>query len=66
MAANAMIQSCFMQPQQRQRFLDTTARKILHYQTRNACSRRSHRKTTLRKLHRLGITLASLRRCESG
>jgi hypothetical protein len=66
MAANAMIQACFMPPQQRQWLLDKTVRNIHHYQTRNARSRRSHRKRTIRKLHRIGITLRSLRRCDSG
>ena len=65
-AADAMIRSCWLPEPQRQAILQHASNKIRYYQTRNACSRRSHRKETIRALHRCGLTLRSLRRCESG
>jgi len=56
----------FIPPQQRQWTLGATARNNRHYQISNAQSRRSRRKKTIRKLHRIGVTLRSLRRCRSG
>ena len=39
------------------------AYRISYYQGRNRQSRKAARKATLRKLHRLGINLGSLKSC---
>lgn len=41
-----------------------TAERIDYHQQRNARARASHRKTTIRKLHRKGIKLVGLPRCD--
>ena len=49
-----------------ERLLEKTAKKITHQQRRNAQARKSHTKTTRRKLHELGIRLTALPRCSWG
>ena len=65
-AADAMIRPCWLPEPQRQAILQHASNKIRYYQSRNERSRRSHRKETICTLHRCGLTLESLRRCESG
>jgi hypothetical protein len=48
------------------RLLDKTAAKITYQQQRNAQARKSHTKTTKRKLHELGIQLTDVPRCSWG
>ena len=48
------------------RLLERTAAKIRHQQRRNAQARKSHTKTTRRKLRELGIRLTDLPRCTWG
>jgi hypothetical protein len=62
-AAAAWVQSWWLTSRARTKFLDRTARKIRDTQRRNARSRKSHRKRTLRRLHALGITVSELPRC---
>ena len=49
---------------QRKRLYEKTANRIAYYQRRNACARTSHTKARIRKLHRRGIKLTGLPRCE--
>jgi len=48
------------------RLLEKTAKKISVLQRRKAQARKSHAKTTRRKLHRLGIRLTDLPKCGWG
>lgn len=48
------------------RLLEKTASKITHHQRRNAQARKSHTKTTKRKLRELGIRLTDVPRCSWG
>ena len=48
------------------RLLEKTAKKITKIQQRKAQARKSHTKTTRRKLHGLGIRLTDLPKCSWG
>ena len=48
------------------RLLEKTAATITYHQRRNAQARKSHTKTTRRKLRELGIRLTDLPRCSWG
>ena len=48
----------------RKRLYEKTPNRIAYYQRRNACARTSHTKATICKLHRRGIKLTGLPRCE--
>ena len=61
--ASAVIQSLSMNRTAASKLLQRTAELIDEKQDRNARSRRSHRKRTLQKLHRLGVTVSTLPRC---
>jgi hypothetical protein len=43
---------------------EKAATTIQHWQRRIAAARRSHTKTTCRKLRKIGITLSNLTRCK--
>jgi hypothetical protein len=62
--ADALIQSWQLEPSCRASLFRRTIRRIQYYQRRNAHARKSHTKTTVRKLHRAGIKLAHLPRCD--
>ena len=66
LAANAAIQARCMPPRQVRALFEKVSSQIRYYQRRNSQAHRSHRKRTIRKLYRLGITLTSLRRCDTG
>jgi hypothetical protein len=63
-AADAIIQSWQLEPPARERLFQRAARRIAYYQDRNALARACHTRTALRRLHRLGITLKNLPRCD--
>lgn len=67
-AMSAVIESWWMTPDNAQRLLEATARKLIYYQKRNAQARKSHTKTSNRKLAAIGIDLDNIPRCnwESG
>ena len=52
--------------QPRRQFLERASEIITLTQKRNAKSERSHRKETLRWLHRIGICISALPRCSPG
>jgi hypothetical protein len=52
------------EPKDVERQLAKAAAKIRYAQRRNAQARKSHTKTTLKKLKSLGINLARLKRCQ--
>ena len=62
--ADALIQSSQLEPQTRTRLYDKIAQRIQYHQSRNALARACHTRATIRKLHRIGIKLTNLRRCE--
>lgn len=59
-----MICSLSMSGKKRQKYLEKQAGIIRKTQAKNARARKSHRKATLRKLHRVGIYLSLLPRCQ--
>ena len=48
----------------RERLYQKIAKRIAYHQRRNARARVSHTKATIRKLHRHGIKLTGLPRCD--
>lgn len=64
MVADVLIQSRQLEAQAREQLYDKIARRIDYYQQRNALARLCHTRATIRKLHRIGITLTELPRCE--
>lgn len=61
----ALVRSwAISEPKDVERQLAKAAAKIKYAQRRNAQARKSHTKTTLKKLKRLGIDLARLKRCQ--
>ena len=52
------------EPKEAEKLLATAAAKIRYAQRRNEQARRSHTKTTLKKLKKLGIDLAEIERCQ--
>lgn len=65
-AAAALVRSWSLGRTAAQTQIEAAARQIDYYQQRNATARQSHTKTTVRKLHALGITLTELPRCRWG
>jgi hypothetical protein len=63
-AVDALIQSWQYDPPARERLLQKAARRIQYHQQRNAHARACHTRTTIRKLHRAGIKLHNLPRCD--
>lgn len=53
-------------PATRREKLRRAARKIEYWQGKRERAARSHRKRTLRKLHRKGIRLSEARKCREG
>ena len=64
-AINAVVQSWQLDPVDADRLIRRTAERLEYHQRRNASARRSHTKTTIRKLRALGIKLENLKRCDS-
>ena len=62
-AAAALVQSWWVTGWARSQLLERTAALINETQRRNAASRKSHRKRTISRLHKLNITLHSLPKC---
>lgn len=61
----ALVRSWWIsEPKEVEKQLAKAAAKIRYAQRRNAQARRSHTKTTLKKLKRLGIDLAKVKRCQ--
>lgn len=65
MATDALITSWQIEPAARQRLYERVARRIKYYQQRNALARACHRRTTIKKLQRIGIKLSKLPRCDN-
>jgi hypothetical protein len=63
-ATDALVQSWQLEAQARARLYERTAKRIQYHQRRNALARSCHTRTTLRKLHRNGIKLTNLPRCD--
>ena len=64
MATDALIAGLELSPPARDRLYQKIAKRIAYYQKRNALARASHRRATIRKLHRKGIRLTGLPRCD--
>ncbi len=62
--ADALIQSRYLDPETCTRLYSRVAQRIEYYQHRNALARTCHTRATTRALHRIGIKLMGLRRCE--
>jgi hypothetical protein len=62
-AAAAVVRSWSLGRTAAQVQFAAAATQITYYQQRNATARRSHTKTTVRKLHALNIKLSDLPRC---
>ena len=61
----ALVRSWWIsEPKEVEKQLAKAAAKIRYAQRRNAQARGSHTKTTLKKLKRLGIDLAKVKRCQ--
>ena len=65
MATDALITGWQLKPEERQRLYERVARRIKYYQQRNATARACHRRTTIKKLRRIGIKLSKLPRCDN-
>jgi hypothetical protein len=61
---NAMILSLSMGRWQCPTYRQRQAEILDYIQPKSAAARRSHRKATRRRLHRLGIKISRLRRCQ--
>ena len=59
----AIVRSLWLSGRVGAKVLDLTAEELRYTQARIAQARRSHRKTTIRKLHALGIRLTDLHQC---
>ena len=64
LVADALIQSCYLDPATCTRLYGRIARRIAYYQHRNALARTYHARAAIRALHRIGIKLTGLRRCD--
>lgn len=62
--ADALIQGVQLDASSRERLWQRVARRIRYHQKRNRVARRCHRKTMIRKLHRIGIKLTHIPRCD--
>ena len=62
-AAGAWFESHGLPHGARSKRYQETAEQIIYYQRRNRDARRSHRKATLQRLHRMGIRLGDLQTC---
>jgi hypothetical protein len=64
-ATSAVVQSWWLDAAATAELFRRTAKKIQYHQRRNAAARKSHTKTTKRKLRQYGIKLSTLKRCDS-
>ena len=64
MATDAIVLGLQLDSNARERLYERAAERINYHQRRNASARKSHTKTTIRELHRKGINLTGLPRCE--
>ena len=62
-AANAYLEAQSYPPRCRLTVYQKAVKRINYYQRRNRQSRKAARRTTLRRLHQLGIKLGSLKSC---
>jgi hypothetical protein len=58
------VQTLWLDPAAATSMLERAVKKITWAQTRNAIARKSHTKTTHKKLKRLGIQLSQINRCQ--
>jgi hypothetical protein len=65
-AVSALVMSYSFDKTAADILFEKAAEKINYKQTRNAQARKSHTKTTKRKLRRLGIKLSEIKRCQWG
>jgi hypothetical protein len=63
-ATDAIVQGWQLEPPARERLCHRIAKRVEYHQQRNALARACHTRTTIRKLHRHGIKLTNLPRCE--
>lgn len=63
-AVDALVQSWQLEAPAAERLLEKTAARLQYLQQRNARARACHTRTTVRRLHRLGIKLTHLPRCD--
>lgn len=63
-ATSAIVQSWWMTPADGERLIDSTARRLIYYQHRNAQARKSHTRTRIAKLESLGINVATMQQCD--
>jgi hypothetical protein len=64
MATDAIIAGLELSLPARDRLYQRIAKRIAYHQKRNARARVSHRRATIRKLHRNGFKLSGLPRCD--
>jgi hypothetical protein len=62
-AVAAVVQSWWLDNRASKQLYEQAAKEIARAQNRNAQARKSHTKTTRRKLRRLGIKLTEINRC---
>jgi SRSO17 transposase len=63
-ATSAMVQSWWLPRAVADELISNTAYKLTYYQKRNRQARESHTKTRIRKLEKLGVDLAKIKRCQ--
>jgi len=61
---NALVRTSWLDRLGAETLIDQAAAEIERTQQRNARARKSHTKTTWKRLRRLGITRQALNRCE--
>ena len=64
MATDAIVLGLQLDSNARKRLYEKAAECIDYHQRRNASARTSHKRTMIRKLHRKGIKLTDLPRCD--
>lgn len=62
-AVAALVQSWWLSGQASDALIEGAARKIQHWQHRNAAARKYHTKRTRKKLRKMGIYFKDLIRC---
>ena len=63
-ATDAIVQGWQLEPQAREHLYNKIAKRIQYHQQRNALARSCHTRSTIRELHRRGIKLTNLPRCD--
>ena len=62
-AVSALVASWWLDLPTSKKLVEATAERLRHKQARNAKSRKSHHKKTIRRYHKLGINVSKIKRC---